>query len=172
MDLTDVGAIAAGASDLFRLEAQPTYLVEQEEDDFAAWCRGDRTLLTPETNAWLAHIRDTTAAGARWTRVRVLDYPLTEYSEFELHGYQANQRVGEHIYVADRAWSPELDSLREDFWMFDDIVVRMLYDQDGHLLGPELADDPRPYQGMRAIGLRHSRPLGDFLAAHEPRLIA
>ncbi len=172
MDLTDVAAIAAQSSDLFRLEAQPTYLVEQEADDFAAWRRGDRTLSTPDTHAWLAHIRDTTAAGARWTRVRVLDYPLTEYSEFELHGYQANQRAGEHIYVADRAWSPELAGLREDFWLFDGTVVRMLYDQAGHFLRPELADDPRPYQGMCAIGLRHSVPLLDFLTDHEPRLIA
>jgi hypothetical protein len=172
VDLTDVAAIAARSSDLFRLEAQPTYLVEQEADDFAAWRRGDRILLTPETSSWLAHIRDTTAAGARWSRVRVLDYPLTEYSEFELHGYQANQRAGEHIYVADRAWSTELGGLREDFWTFDDTVVRMLYDPDGHFLRPELAEDPRPYQGMRAIGLRHSLALADFLTDHEPRLIA
>jgi hypothetical protein len=172
VDLTDVAVIAARSSDLFRLEAQPTYLVEQEADDFAAWRRGDRTLLTPETSSWLAHIRDTTAASKCWSRVRILDYPLTEYAEFELYGYQANQRAGESIYVADRAWSPELDGLREDFWIFDDTVVRMLYDQAGHFLRPEPADDPSLYQGMRAAGLRHSIPLLDYITTHEPRLIA
>lgn len=172
MDLTDVAAIAAQSSDLFRLEVQPTYLVEQEADDFAAWRHGDRTLLTPETNSWLEHIRGTTAAGAHWSRVRILDYPLTEYTEFELHGYQANQRAGEQIYIAARAWSPELDGLREDFWMFDDTVVRMIYDQAGHFLRPELADALHPYQGMHAAGLRHAIPLLDYLTDHEPRLIA
>lgn len=172
MDLTDVAAIAAKAADLFRLEAQPTYLVEQEADDFAAWCRGDRTLLTPETNAWLAHIRDTTAAGSRWSRVRILDYPLTDYAEFELHGYQANQRAGEQIYVADRSWSRKLDNLREDFWIFDETVVRMIYDHDGHLLRPELAVDTSRFHAMRSIGLRHSVSLAAFLADREPRLIA
>jgi uncharacterized protein DUF6879 len=172
MDITDVAAIAANATDLFRLEAQPTYLVEQEADDFAAWRRGDRTLLTPEANTWLAHIRDTTAAGARWSRVRILDYPLTDYAEFELHGYQANQRAGERIYVADRAWSRELHDLREDFWIFDETVVRMIYDQEGHFLRPELAADKARFHAMRAIGLRHSVSLVDFLADREPRLIA
>lgn len=172
MDLTDVAALADQSSDLFRLEARPVYRVEQEVDDLAAWRRGDRTLQTPATSAWLARIRDTTAAGARWSRVRVLDYPLSDYAEFELHGYQANQRAGECIFVADRAWSPELADMREDFWVFDDTVVCMLYDQDGHFLRPELAEDPRPYQGMRAGALRHSIPLTDYLAQHEPWLIA
>lgn len=172
MDLTDVAAIAADATDLFRLETQPIYLVEQEADDFAAWRRGDRTLLTPETNAWLAHIRDTSAAGSRWSRVRILDYPLVEYAEFELHGYQANQRAGEQIYVADRAWSSELINLREDFWIFDETVVRMIYDQDGRFLRPELAADTTRFHTMRSIGLRHAVPLSDFLADREPRLIA
>jgi len=172
VDLTDVAAIAARSSDLFRLEAQPTYLVEQEADDFAAWRRGDRTLLTPETNSWLAHIRDTTATGARWSRVRILDYPLTEYAECELHGYQANQRAGELIRVADRAWSPELDALREDFWMFDDTVVRMIYDQTGRFLRPEPAGALHPYQEMRTAGLQRAIPLLDYLKGHEPRLMA
>ncbi|RSN05994.1 hypothetical protein DMC63_37945 [Streptomyces sp. WAC 05977] len=172
MDVTDVAAIAATAKDLFRLEAQPTYLVEQEAEDLAAWRRGDRTLLTPETSTWLAHIRDTTAAGARWSRVRILDYPLTDYAEFELHGYQANQRAGEQIYVADRAWSRELSNLHDDFWIFDETVVRMIYDRDGHFLRPELAVDKARFDVMRSIGLRYSISLTDFLADREPRLIA
>lgn len=172
MDLADVASLAAKSTDRFRLEALPTYLVEQEVEDFAAWRRGDRTLLTPETNTWLANIRDTTAAGARWSRVRILDYPLTDYAEFELHGYQANQRAGEQISVADRAWSRELADLREDFWIFDETVVCMNYDQDGHFLRPELATDTAPFHAMRAIGLRHSVALDAFLADREPRLIA
>lgn len=172
VDLEDMAVIAAGSSDLFRLEVLPTYLVAQEDLDFTAWKHGSRALPTPETNSWLAHIRDTTAAGACWSRVRVLDYPLSEYSEFELHGYQANAAAGETIHVADRAWSPELDGLRVDFWVFDTTVIRMIYDEAGHLVGPKPADDPGPYLGMRAVALRHAIPLAEFLADHEPRLIA
>lgn len=137
VDLEDMAAIAARSSGLFRLEVLPTYLVPPEDVDFAAWKRGSRALPTPETKSWLAHIRDTTAAGACWSRVRILDYPLSDYSEFELYGYQANATAGETIYVVDRAWSPELEGLREDFWMFDTTVIRMIYDEAGHFVGPE-----------------------------------
>jgi hypothetical protein len=173
LNLSDLEAIGAKATDQFRLEALPQYLVPQEDDDFDAWKRGSRELPTPDTSPWLAHIRDTTDAGVRWSRVRILDYPLATYSEFELHGYQANAAAGESIYVADRQWYRGFDGFRDDFWIFDhEIVVRMIYDAEGHFIRPELAEDSRPYQGMRSIALRHSVALGDFLSRHEPRLIA
>jgi hypothetical protein len=172
MDVTDIATIAERSTFRFRLETQPTYLVEQEADDFAAWRRGDRTLPTPEANAWLRNIRDTTAAGARWMRVRILDYPLTDYAEFELHGYQANAAAGELINVADRAWDPELKDLRDDFWMFDDTAVRMVYDDAGRFVRAEQPENNRPFLGVRAVAFRHSVPLDVFLPAREPRLIA
>lgn len=172
MDISDIAAIADRAHDLFRLETQPTYDVEQEAADFAAWQRGNRTLLTPDTNAWLRKIQRSTAAGQHWTRVRILDYPLTDYARFELHGYQANARAGERIYVADRGWSLELADLRDDFWSFDHTVVRMVYDVTGRFLCAEQPPDPPRFHGARAVVLRHSVPLSEFLADREPRLIA
>ena len=172
MDLDDLAVIANRSSDRFRLEALPTYLVPEEADEFAAWKRGSRSLSTPETNPWLAQIRDTTNAGARWSRVRIVDYPLSEYSEYELHGYQANAAAGEEIFIADRAWSTALGDLREDFWMFDKTAIRMIYDGEGHFLRPEIVEDSRSYVQMRMVALQFSVPLHDFLAEHEPRLTA
>ncbi len=172
MDATDLASIAERATVRFRLECLPQYLVPQEADDLAAWGRGTWTLPTPDTSPWLAHIRDTTAAGVHWQRVRVLDHPLSEYSEYELHGYQANAAAGEHIAVADRAWNLDLDSLGEDFWLFDDTPVRMVYDYEGYFLRAELAPDPGPYREMQALAVRHSISLSDYLAHHAPRLTA
>jgi hypothetical protein len=157
------------------LETLPQYLVPEEYEEFTAWHRGDRNLPTPESSPWLAHIRDTTAAGVHWWRVRVLDYPLTEYSAYELHGYQANVAAGEDIFVADRAWHRELTDLREDFWIFDhQIVVRMIYDQDGHFLRPELVSrsEVSRYLDLRAVAVRHSISVAVYLRQIEPRLIA
>lgn len=172
MDATDISRLAGQATDLFRLETLPVYDVGEEADDFAAWQRGDRTLPTLETDGWLQKIRDTTAAGARWSRVRILDYPLTEYSAFELYGYQANARAGERIYVADRAWSPELADLHDDFWMFDETVVRMVYDVTGRFLYAEQPPAAAWFSGLRGVALRHAMPLGDFLAEYESGLVA
>jgi hypothetical protein len=172
MDANDIGRMADRATNLFRLETLPVYDVGEEADDFAAWQRGDRILPTLETDEWLQKIRNTTAAGACWSRVRILDYPLTEYSEFELYGYQANARAGERIYVADRSWDPELKGLRDDFWMFDDTVVCMIYDEAGRFVRAERPENERRFLGVQSVALHNSVPLDDFLAAHEPRLIA
>jgi hypothetical protein len=173
MDLADLERIAEASTDRFRLETLPTYLVPEEAEEFEAWKRGHRALPTVDDVPWLRHIRDTTASGVRWWRVRILDYPLTEYSAYELHGYQGNAAAGEDIYVADRAWSPELADLREDFWVFDhETVVRMIYDDEGHFLRPGLAAEIDRYLGIRSIAVRHAVALADFLTEHEPRLIA
>jgi hypothetical protein len=174
MDLKDVARLfEQSAKSAFRLETLPTYLVPQEEDALAAWRAGDRRLDTPQDSPWLARIRASTNTGYQWSRVHVLDYPLTEYSEFELFGYQALVAAGEQVYVADRADSPELEQLREDFWVLDDAtVIRMIYDANGRFLQPELVDDIDPYLESRDVALRHSEPLAVYLARREPRLIA
>jgi hypothetical protein len=173
MDLADLERIAEASTDRFRLETLPTYLVPEEADEFDAWRRGRRALPTVEESPWLRHIRDTTTAGVRWWRVRVLDYPLTDYSAYELHGYQGNTGAGEDVFVANRAWSSELADLREDFWIFDDqTIIRMIYDDAGHFLRPELATDTARYLGIRSIAVRHAAALADFLTDNEPRLIA
>lgn len=113
----------------------------------------------------------------RWSRVRIVDYPLAEYTEFELHGYRANAAAGETIHVANRQWHRALAELNQDFWLFsggaldDTIAICMIYDGDGHFVRPERAADPRPYQAMRATARAHAMPLQEFLTRHEPRLL-
>jgi hypothetical protein len=173
MDLDELEEIAEASQDRFRLETLPAYTVELEAEEFAAWKRGERRLPPVAGVPWLRHIRATTAAGVRWWRVRILDYPLTEYAEFELHGLQANAAAGEDVYVADRAWATELGVLRDDVWIFDnEAVLRMVYDSAGRPLGAERVDDVQRYLGMRSVAIRYAVSLSDFLAAWEPRLIA
>jgi hypothetical protein len=173
MEPKELGPLIEAATDRFRLETLPRYTVPEEAEEFSAWRRGERRLATVDESDWLRHLRATTLGGARWWRVRVLDYPLTEYSEYELAGYQGNAAAGEQIYVADRDWSSELADLREDFWLLDDeVVVRMIYDEDGRFVRPERASDSARYRAMRSVAVRHAAPLARFLAEHEPRLIA
>lgn len=173
VELADVERVADAARDCFRLEALPTYLVPQEAEEFEAWRRGDRVLVPVEDSEWLRHIRDTTAAGVHWWRVRIVDYPLTDYTAYELHGLQGNAAAGEEVLVADRAWSAELAGLHEDFWVFDnEVVIRMIYDDEGHFVRPEQATDTDYYLGVRAVAVRHAVTLSEFLARHEPQLSA
>lgn len=174
MNIEDLERIADRATDsTFRLEALPQYLVPQEDADFAAWKRGLWRLPTPDNDEWLAHVKNRVDAGHHWYRVHILDQPLSDYTLFELYGYQANAAAGEDIYLADRGSHPDLVDLHTDFWLFDsETAVVMHYDDDGHFLHPELVDDARPYVGMRATALRHAVPLDGYLRQNTPRLIA
>lgn len=157
----------------FRLEAIPQYLVDAEVVQLEAWKAGERVRRAVEESPFLTRIRETTAQGVRWSRARILDYPLCTYSEFELWGYPENQLAGEDIRVANRTWSPDLADLHQDFWMVDEeVVVKMIYDDEGHFIGPELADDVAPYLEMRDLSLRHAIPLNDYLKKWEPRLLS
>lgn len=149
----------------FRLETLPQYLVPQESEELAAWNTGQpRTPRTPETHEYLAEIQRDVIQGIRWYRVHILDQPLTPYLRFELCGYLANQAAGEEIYVVDRDTHPDLTDLHEDFWLYDDeTAVRMVYNDEGRFLHPELIDAVEPYRQMRDISLRHAELLNDYL---------
>lgn len=157
----------------FRLEAIPQYLVDAEAESLAAWKAGERVRRTVKESPFLTRIKETTAQGVRWSRARILDYPLCAYSEYELWGYPENQLAGEDIRVANRAWSPDLADLHQDFWMVDDeVVIKMIYDDEGHFLRPERADDVAPYLEIRDRSLRHAIPLNEYLQKWEPHLLS
>jgi hypothetical protein len=123
-------------------------------------------LPTPETSPWLAHVTARVASGVRWSRVHVLDHLLSDYCQYEIWGYAANQAAGEQICLADRGAYPDLESLREDFWLVDDaMAVRMIYDVQGRFERPELVEDVQPYIVMRDTACRHAEPLDEYVAS-------
>jgi hypothetical protein len=157
----------------FRLEQLPQYLVPQEDELLADWRAGRSIRRTPETSDWLRLIADHTAAGRRVYRVHVVDWPLSEYTRFEIDCYPDNIAAGEDVYVADRTASADLKYvLREDFWLLDDrLVLLMRYDDEGHYLGADLADDElESFRRQRDIALAHAVPLDEWRAAHRRQL--
>lgn len=120
---------------------------------------------TPENHEGIPRLQRDATRGFRRYRVHILDQPRTAYLRFELYLYLGSVAVGSEIYVADRDNHPYLTDLHEDFWLFsDEIVVRMIYDDEGHFLHPELIDDIEPYRQIRDTALRHAAPLTDYLA--------
>lgn len=167
MDLDDLGRIGREAKEsAFRLEALPQYLVPKEAERFAMWNAGKPIPpRTPENSELLARLQRDAARGFRRYRVHILDQPLTSYLRFELYLYLDSVAVGSEIYVIERDDHSDLTDLHEDFWLYDDeIAVRMIYDDEGHFLYPELIDDIDPYREMRDTALCHSESLTDYLA--------
>lgn len=129
-----------------RLETLPAYAVaDYEGDRLDAYLAGrPLPVRTVATDPWLARIATTTLAGKQWSRIRVLDEPLTDYQRFELAVFPETQAVGETIRIVPRG-AVTLDG--PDFWLFDGDTaaaraVVMSYGPDGQWLGAELAEDP------------------------------
>lgn len=155
-----------------RLETLPAYAVADYEGDRLAAFRDGRPmpLRTIVTDPWLARIAATTMAGKAWSRVRVVDEPLTVYERFELAVFGESQAVGERIRIVRRN---EITAVGPDFWLFDADTaslraVLMRYDDAGHWLGADAVDDPAVIAECRARlaeAEARSVELNEFMAA-------
>ena len=161
----------------FRYESLPAYDVGGEEADrLLAWRRGEpRPERSVRTSTWLARIAVTTAAGKNWTRVSVLDDPLTEYQRFSLLAYVESQAAGDQMLVIRRgAVPPEARDL-PDFWLFDHETTSaqtalMRYTADGAFTGFELVSNTAELRRLitaRAELIRLACPLNVLLATQD-----
>lgn len=151
-----------------RLEALPAYTVGgAEAQRLDAFRRGlPRPLRNVCTDPWLARIATSTiVARKQWTRVRVVDDPLTDYQRYQLASYRESQAAGEQVLVARRV---EVGDVGPDFWLFDRRrVVFMHYHPDGSLDRREYVEDPAVvsdcYNRVSAVA-DAAAPLNEFLA--------
>jgi hypothetical protein len=159
----------------FRLETLQRYTVPDEAERIRMFREGrPRPERSVRTSPWLRRVAVTTAAGKHWQRVHVVDHPLSEYLRYELVGYVESAAAGEEVGIADRATHPDLARLTTDFWLFDAdsgnaFAVPMNYDDEGHLLGYELAESPEELARRRSerdLALAHSVSLNEYLAMH------
>lgn len=88
-------------------------------------------------------IREATAEGRTFSRVRVVSMPLSDYSRFGVWCAQFTNGAGEDIrYLArDQAQSGELPN--HDFWLFDSRkLIKMQFDDSDRFRCGELIEDP------------------------------
>lgn len=151
---------------VFRLEGLQAYA---EDDGFRAFRDGAaRPERSVRSSPWMRRIAVTTAVGKQWSRVRLVEYPLTEYTRYELVAYIESQAVGEQVALADRAESGDLGL---DFWLFDEDTpyaraVLMHYSPGGEVERYEVVNDPAGLEQLRArhrAALKHSVPLNEFI---------
>ncbi|HEX3816228.1 MAG TPA: hypothetical protein VHX59_25595 [Mycobacteriales bacterium] len=158
------------AVSVFRLETFQQYRVG-EDDEIAAWLQGEpKPERSVRTSPWLARIARTTIVdGKEWSRIHLVEEPLTDYLRYEFSAYVESQAAGEQIRIADRT-SANLD-FNEDFWLFDEsrddaYAIAMRYAEDGSMHGFELVTDPPTlarYTAMKGAAWGASVPLNDYL---------
>lgn len=120
---------------VFRLETLDRYNVGREGEDYQRWSRGEPPPPV-DGHPWLELVREATSVGKRWERVHMIRLPLTDYLRFEFeYGYVLSEQVGERCHILEVPEGKPLPVPAVDFWLFDDeLVVRMDYDAEGHVL--------------------------------------
>jgi hypothetical protein len=92
--------------------------------------------------SWLDMLRQARAAGRRFSRVRVVSLPLTDYSRFGVWCAQFTNGAGENIRYLPRRTAEAAGVPSHDYWLFDSRkLVRMHFDDDDAFLGGEVIDD-------------------------------
>jgi hypothetical protein len=106
--------------------------------------------------------------GISWTRIRLVERPLTDYTRWELHSYDISVRYGERILIVDITGQPASSPIRRlsDFLIFDGkAVMAHDYDSSGLIKGGWVIDTPeqvRRYADAIALCMKTAVPLGVF----------
>jgi len=153
------------ARSVFRYEALQDYAMPAEDASVVAFRTGrPRPERSVRTSPWLRRIAVQTAAGIDWSRVRVITWPLTEYTRWELIGYVESQAAGEAISVV----GDDLAVGVPDFWLVDESrAVLMNYEPDGRLVDRVLVTDPAEVAELADVAARlraAGQSLNEFLA--------
>ncbi|HET6270324.1 MAG TPA: hypothetical protein VFE00_09675 [Arthrobacter sp.] len=126
----------------FRLEVRDQYDAPYENESLRKFLAGEQDDL-PWVQSWLAMIREHTAEGRRFSRVRVVSMPLTDYSRFGVWAAQFTCGAGEDIRYLTRDQAQAEGLPDQDYWLFDSrMLVKMHFDEADHFLGGEIIDDP------------------------------
>jgi hypothetical protein len=124
----------------FRLETRDQYRSTIELQALSQFVAGEPVDLDWFQD-WLTLIREATAEGRRFTRVRVVSMPLTDYSRFGVFCSQRTNAAGEDIRYLRRGDAAGLPDY--DYWLFDSSrLLRMHFDDEENFLGGELIEDP------------------------------
>lgn len=118
------------------------YNSPREVESFRKFMSGEADDLAWHQN-WLAMIREATAHGRRFSRVRVVSLPLSDYSRFGLWISRFAHEAGDDIRYLTRDQADERDLPRHDYWLFDSRkLVKMHFGDDDRFLGGEVITDP------------------------------
>lgn len=131
-----------------------------DEPDGVPWYQG-----------WLSMVREATAEGRLFSRVRVVTVPLTDYSRFSLWAIGYTSEAGDDVRYLTREQAAELPQY--DYWLFDSRkLVKMHFGDENRFFGAEVIEDPVAiveHNYWRDAARHHAMTRDEFVAKHEQR---
>jgi hypothetical protein len=156
----------------WRLEVLQAYSIENEKEEFEKFLRGEKPPADYEY-PWRDYVKKATGEGKAMGRVHLVARPLTYYVRYQFDwGYAHTVPVGEDVRILDLSTTSNPGLPDEDFWLFDDAVVRMIYDSDGVHLGQELVDEPgalERYEQYQKLAIDNSVPFSTYWPQDDKR---
>ncbi|WP_337824391.1 DUF6879 family protein [Amycolatopsis sp. A1MSW2902] len=153
----------------YRLELRDQYNIPHEEEPLAKFLAGEPDASYHE--GWLHMIREATAEGRRFSRVRVVSFPLTDYTRFAMWVAGYTREAGDDIRYITREQAVGLPDY--DYWLFDSSrLYKMHFDDEDHFLGAEAVEDPAvvvQHNHWRDAAQHHATTREEFVAKHEQR---
>lgn len=142
-------------------EAQPSYDLDYEAEEFRRFRRGEPTPppLVSWWQPWFDRVRDFTSQGKTIGRVRVLDEPLTDYQAWQAFAVPWHEEAGERIVCVTRSQARAAGMPQDwDWWLFDDrLLVTMRFVQPGSPAAMTLITDNKivaQYAAWRDLAIR------------------
>jgi hypothetical protein len=128
------------------LELRDSYGIDEENTEFAKWRGGWRPSPDPAEwwNDFHTWVRDATARGVAFRRLRIVSEPVSAYIRYEHACTYQNVAAGESVRWLPRRRASDLALPGNDFWLFDGRVVMWNhFTGDGASAGPEVDERPQ-----------------------------
>lgn len=151
----------------FRLEVRESYNAPREVESFRRFRAGDPVDMS-WAETWHSMIREATAQGRRFARVRVVGVPLSDYSRFGLWAAQFTSNAGEDIRYLSRDVAERLDLPNHDYWLFDSRKLALMhFGEEDRFQGGEVIEDAAEivmHNYWRDVAQHHAIRRDDFAA--------
>ncbi|UUU21731.1 DUF6879 family protein [Streptomyces sp. DSM 40750] len=126
----------------WRLETRRGYASDRASEKYREFL-ATGTVPDDSHRPWCENVRNQTAQGKRFERVRLVDDPPTEGQRYLLAGAPSNVAAGEDIRNLTRAEAEQLRLPNYDFWLFDSrTLARFAFDDEDTTLGVYVTEDP------------------------------
>lgn len=123
------------------MEVRDRYNAPREVESFKKFLAGEPDDLA-WAGTWFSMIREATAEGRRFSRVRVVSLPLTDYSRFGLWASSFTNAAGEDIRYLTRDQADDAGLPQHDYWLFDSRKLAMMhFGEDDRFLGTEIVEE-------------------------------
>lgn len=120
-------------------------------------------------------LREATAEGRIFARVRIVTIPLTDYSRFGVWCARFTNGAGEDIRYLARDKAEATGLPRHDYWLFDSRkLVRMHFNDTDSFMGGEVIEDAAEivkHNYWRDAAWHHAMRRDDFAAEQRPGFV-